>query len=41
MFAFGSAAVTLFRFFLIDERGEPLAPLSFITAVPNGDVGDT
>jgi len=33
--------VTLFRFFLVDERGEPLDPVTFITAVPNWGVGET
>lgn len=33
--------MTLFRFFLVDERGEPLDPVTFITAVPNWVVGDT
>ena len=33
--------MTLFRFFLVDECGEPLDPVTFITVVPNWGVGDT
>jgi hypothetical protein len=33
--------VTLFRFFLVDEGGEPLDPVTFITAVPNWSAGET
>jgi len=31
----------MFRFFLVDEQGEPLDPVTLITTVPNWSVGET